>query len=153
MAAAIQDVATRSHELGRAEDRVVALDQGLAAHGPVEERLALVEAALHAQVERAVSAPAPYVRGILGPEPVDAGPRTGWRAAARAIEVYRHENLGLGPDAGPLAQEGPEQALGLRPQDHVAAQRWDATAALVANPGGPDLEPAALIHDPPALEL
>jgi hypothetical protein len=132
LAAATQEVASRSHELARAEGRSAALDQDLTAHAPLEERLAVVEGALRTQVERAVDTPAPYLQRILGPEPVDAAARSSWRAAARAMEVYRHEKLGLGPEAGPLSEEGLPHALGPRPQDHLAAQGWDAARLAVS---------------------
>ena len=41
------------------------------------------------------------------------------------MEAYRHEELGLGPEAGPLSDEGLQQALGPRPKDHLAALGWD----------------------------
>jgi hypothetical protein len=153
LTSATQDVATRSHELARAEGRSAALDQDLTAHAPLEERLGVVEGALRSQVERAVSAPAPYVRRILGPEPPDSDARSGWRDAARAIEAYRHERLGLGPEAGPLGDEGLQQALGPRPTDHLAAQCWDAAHLAVSRDATLDVDMDLPSPAAPALEL
>lgn len=147
-----QDVATRTHELAKAQHRATALDQGAAARAPLEERLAVLEGALDAQVERAVDGPAPYLRSVLGPEPTDAAGRSEWRAAARAIAAYRHEELGLGPDVGSLGEEGPEQALGARLQDNVVARRWEAATALL--PGRhAELAVNPVVYEPPGLDL
>lgn len=153
LASATHDVATRSQELARAEARSAALDQDLAAHAPVQERLAVVEGALHSQVERAVSAPAAYVRRVLGPEPTDSAALSGWRAAARVIETYRHEKLGLGPEAASVSEEGLEQALGPRPRDRIAAQGWDAAHLSVSADVGHDVDLEAPSPEPPVLEL
>jgi hypothetical protein len=153
LTSATQDVATRSHELARAEGRSAALDQDLTAHAPLEERLALVEEALRSQVERAVSAPAPYLQRILGPEPTDSDARSGWRTAARAMEAYRHEKLGLGPEAGPLSEEGLQQALGPRPKDHLAAQGWDAAHLAASTDVNVDVDLDLPSPEAPGLEL
>jgi hypothetical protein len=153
LTSATQDVATRGHELARAEGRSAALDQDLTAHAPLEERLALVEEALRSQVERAVSAPAPYLQRILGPEPTDADARSGWRTAARAMEAYRHEKLGLGPEAGPLGEEGLQHALGPRPKDHLVAQGWDAAHLAVSTDANLDVDLDLHSPEAPGLEL
>lgn len=146
-------MATRSHELARAEGRSAALDRDLTAHAPLEERLALVEEALRSQVERAVSAPAPYLQRILGPEPTDADARSGWRTAARAMEAYRHEKLGLGPEAGALSEEGLQHALGPRPNDYLAGQGWDAAHLAASTDANLDVDLELHSPEAPGLEL
>ena len=112
------------------------------------ERLSVVKAALDAQVERAVAKAPSYVVDFLGPCPANGPEREGWHASARAVEEYRHQELGLCPDDGPLGDEGVARALGPRPAEYLTALRWDATLAQAA----PELAPAMEL-EPPAIGL
>jgi len=100
-----------------AGDHVAALepDAVAAARLPVEQRLAMVEHAIAAHVDEAIATPADYLITALGPRSDNATQRPRWDKAARALETWRHAELGLGPDDGALGDDGLSAAIGAIP--------------------------------------
>lgn len=126
-----RSAAVAAEELSRAEAALGALDQELPAHQRVEERLAVVEAALDRQVSAAVETPAGYLISALGEAPEDGVERGTWLAAAERIESYRHRHLACGPEAGALGPGGGlVGAIGVRPDDYLEQLAWDHAAEL-----------------------
>jgi hypothetical protein len=131
----------------RAETELGSCERELPAQQLVQERLAMVEAALDRQVATAVTAPAEYLLSVLGAAPDPAEGRGWWHEAAERIESYRHRALGRSPADGPVVDHvGLEGAIGPCPCDYLDALAWDHVADAVA----PDL---ASELDAPALGL
>ncbi len=140
---ATQDVAAARLRVASAQSR---LDEAVHAQAAragdpdgrhdATERLATVDAALDLQADRAVVVQAAYLAATLGARPAPSPGRATWDAAARAVERYRHVQLGLSPDvASPSTSPSPVGdgllgAIGLRPDDGAAATAYDD--ALVA---------------------
>jgi hypothetical protein len=132
-------------ELERAGVRAAALQEQAPAREALRQRLDAVEAALDAQVEAAVAAPAPYLTAVLGEPPEDLTTPSPWREAAVRIETYRHAELGRSPAEGPVVDEpGLVGAIGARPEDYLGAVVWDHVAEVAAPELAPELEPPGL---------
>jgi hypothetical protein len=69
------------------------------------------------------------------------------------MEAYRHEKLGLGPEAGPLGDEGLQHALGPRPKDHLVAKGWDAAHLAVSADANLDVDLDLHSPEAPGLDL
>ena len=106
-------------------ERVAALEPQAVtqARVPVEQRLELVDRAIAAHVDEAVASPASYLVTALGPRSDNPSQRRRWDDAARALETWRHAELGLGPADGPLGDEGLSAAIGPVPTDPTDALR------------------------------
>jgi conjugative relaxase-like TrwC/TraI family protein len=137
---ATRDVAAAELRVARAQSR---LDEAVHAQAALAgdadgchdaaERLATVDAALVLQADRAVDVQAAYLAAALGARPESSQGRASWDAGARAIERYRHVQLGLSPDvASPApAGDGLLRAIGVRPHGGAAATAYgDARAAI-----------------------
>jgi hypothetical protein len=132
-------------ELERAGVRAAALQEQAPAREALRQRLDAVEAALDAQVEAAVVAPAPYLVAVLGEPPEDLTTPSAWREAAVRIETYRHAELGHDPAEGPVVDEpGLIGAIGPRPEDYLGAVVWEHVAEVAAPELAPELEPPGL---------
>jgi len=131
---ATQDVAAARLRVARAQSR---LDEAVHAQAAragdtdgrhdATERLATVDAALVLQADRAVEVQAAYLAATLGARPESSRDRSSWDAGARAVERYRHVQLGLSPDgAAPAAAgDGILGAIGVRPDGGAAAIAYD----------------------------
>ncbi|MFN2505360.1 MAG: hypothetical protein ABR540_14240, partial [Acidimicrobiales bacterium] len=110
-----------------ASEHVAALQPGALADArlPLEQRLARIDRAIAAHVDDAVASPAPYLTSALGPRPSDPAQRDRWNTAARHIETWRQAELGLGPSAGELADDGLAAAIGAPPEDPALSLRHD----------------------------
>ncbi len=139
-------------EVEQAETTVAALHASAPAQEAVRARLDPVEAALARQVDRAVSAPAPYLIAALGERPLDEGqPSRRWHESATRIETYRHRELGRSPSTGvavDVESDALLSAIGARPDNYLGALQWDHVVEAVApdlnramEPQGPDLRP------------
>ncbi len=97
------------------------------------ERLATVDAALVLQADRAVEVQAAYLAATLGARPESSRGRATWDAGARAVERYRHVQLGLDPDAASLSMAGHGLlcAIGVRPDGGAAAIAYDDTLGAI----------------------
>jgi hypothetical protein len=84
-----------------------------------------------------VDRPASYLIDVLGPRHHADDPDQ-WYRRATAIERYRHHDLGLAPQDGPVPGDGgdPMQAaVGARPADRRAAHTWaEATRHIETGP-------------------
>ncbi|MEW6155336.1 MAG: MobF family relaxase [Actinomycetota bacterium] len=139
--ASADDLAAAEHAALRARKRADAIASGRGDRGPIDADLAEVQAALDLQVTRALSRPRPYLTALLGPRP-DGPAAKDWDEPARAIERFRHESLGIGPEAGPLDAETPlAAAIGPRPDDDRLLAEWRRTARAVEadQPREPDV--------------
>lgn len=100
-------------------------------------RLATVDAALVLQADRAVEVQAAYLDATLGARPESSRGRATWDAGARAVERYRHVQLGLSPDvASPSPSPSPAgdgllRAIGVRPHGGAAATAYDDTLGAI----------------------
>jgi hypothetical protein len=134
-------------ELVAARQRTMEAESMVNSMAPRRERLELVEAALEVQIHGAVETPSYYLVVALGPRPDKNVPaRDAWDARALRLETYRHLELGLGREDGPLLGDGIEAVVGARPDDYVRRMQWDFAAGL---PGpeldlGRELEPLGL---------
>ncbi len=97
------------------------------------ERLATVDTALVLQADRAVEVQAAYLAATLGARPESSRGRAPWDAGARAVERYRHVQLGLSPDvaAPSTAGDGLVGAIGVRPDGGAAATAYDDALGAV----------------------
>ncbi|MGI8686702.1 MAG: hypothetical protein ACR2MO_16710 [Acidimicrobiales bacterium] len=97
------------------------------------ERLATVDAALVLQADRAVEVQEAHLDATLGARPESSAGRATWDAGARAVERYRHVQLGLSPDvASPsTAGDGLVGAIGVRPDGGAAATAYDDTLGAI----------------------
>ncbi len=137
---ATQDVAAAELRVARAQSR---LDEAVHAQAAragdtdgrhdAAERLATVDAALVLQADRAVEVQAAYLAATLGARPESSRGRATWDAGARAVERYRHVQLGLSPDvASPsTAGDGLLGAIGVRPHGGAAATAYDDTLGAI----------------------
>lgn len=129
----------------RAEVELGSCERELPAQQLVQERLAVVEAALDRQVATAVTAPAEYLLCVLGDAPDPAEGSGWWHEAAERIESYRHRELGRSPADGPVVDQiDLEGAIGPRPGDYLDALAWDHVADAVAPDLAPELDRPAL---------
>ncbi|HET7488271.1 MAG TPA: MobF family relaxase [Acidimicrobiales bacterium] len=131
---------------GQVADSPAAFPQ-VAGIGPdralMQERLALVEGVLDDLVEAAVAHPAPYLLDAVPPCPSEE-----WTERARAIEGYRHRELGLSQDSDCIAGgSGLVGAIGPRPDAVVSALQWDAVVeAVELDDGSPAVDWAPTIE-------
>jgi hypothetical protein len=135
-------------ELEQAETTVAALADSAPAQDEERIRLDSVEAALGQQVERAVSAPTPYLIAALGERPLDEGQSSRrWHESATRIETYRHRELGYSPSHGAVVDIDDDAllgAIGPRPDNHLDALQWDHVVEVAA----PDLDRTMEHHGP-----
>lgn len=137
---ATRDVAAAELRVARAQSGFDAAAHAQAARAgdadgrhDATERLATVDAALVLQADRAVEVQAAYVAATLGARPESSDGRATWDAGARAVERYRHVQLGLSPDvASPsTAGDGLLRAIGVRPDGGAAATAYDDTLGAI----------------------
>jgi hypothetical protein len=137
---ATQDVAAAELRVARAQSRLHEAVHAQAARAgdgdgrhDAAERLATVDAALVLQADRAVEVQAAYLAATLGARPESSGGRATWDAGARAVERYRHVQLGLNPDAASpsTAGDGLVGAIGVRPQGGASARVYDDTLGAI----------------------
>jgi hypothetical protein len=99
------------------------------------ERLGTIDAALVLQADRAVEVQAAYLAAALGARPASSRRRAPWDAGARAIERYRHVQLGLSTDVASPSQspkgDGLLRAIGVRPDGRAAATAYDDTLGAI----------------------
>ena len=128
-----QSLATAQAALAAAQDRLDAAELGVAAQAPARFRRDVLDEALDAKTAAAVATPAPYLATALGPRP-EAGDRAlRWDAGATRIESYRHRQLGLEPDDGPvLDADDITAAIGeVAARDYAEAIQWRSAALAV----------------------
>lgn len=131
MARQAVDVATQAKraaekELDAARERTAAAEMGARSMAPRRERLELVEAALEVQIQGAVETPPFYLVVALGPRPDRNAPeRESCDERARRLETYRHLELGLGREDGPMAGDGIGAVVGPRPNNYAGRLQWD----------------------------
>jgi hypothetical protein len=137
---ASQDVGAAELRVARAQSRLdeAVHAQAASAGDPggrhdATERLATVDAALVLRADRAVEVQAAYLAAALGPRPASSRGRATWDAGARAVERYRHVQVGLSPDvASPsTAGDGLLCAIGVRPEGRAAATAYDDTLGAI----------------------
>lgn len=99
--------------------------------GAVVTEIHRLDMAMRLQIDNAVTSPAPYLRRALGARSAQKDGAT-WVAAARAVETYRHEVLGVSPAEGAYNGNDPiVQAVGAVPSDPLSAQHWRSVSDAV----------------------
>lgn len=129
-------VAVADFERRLARDCVGALSRETEACTRVRERIAMLDAAIDVQAERALDPPGPHLVALLGERPAHPRLRAGWDDAGRLIERYRLRYLDLGSDRKGFvdAHDGDplRVAVGPPPDDGRAAVSYGRIRDAVA---------------------
>jgi len=108
-----------------AKDALSALTGSQQNRHALSEHIAAIDRSIDERVTRAVDQqPGRYLTEVLGDRPDGTRNRLAWDSAATTIEKYRHSQLGITPDDGPLPGTGVANAIGQPPTDQPLRLRF-----------------------------
>ncbi|ABW10803.1 TrwC relaxase [Parafrankia sp. EAN1pec] len=135
--------AQAAHELRLRRTLLAAVDGDPAAHEVAARHQNRVNAALEHQIDEALlridQEPPRYLTDLMGSRPADAAGAARWRERARAVEDFRHRELGLayGVLAAPSARTPSARALDVPPKQPELRVRYQA---LLSDPQQLDID-------------